>query len=74
MFADDPSRPGSRRRDELGPGVRSFHIELAGRRRSAAAHLLYYVQGTLDDGRDGTIILRVLHDRMDAARHVITDW
>jgi len=70
MIADQPMRPGSRQREELGPGIRSFHVELASRRAAAAAHVLYYVQGTLDDGRDGVIILRVLHERMDPTRHI----
>ena len=70
MVAADPMRRGSRPRDDVAAGVRSFHIELAARRRGAAAHLLYYAQGQLDDGREGVIILRVLHERMDPGRHI----
>lgn len=70
MIAADPMRRGSRPSDALPPGVRSFHIELAARRRGAAAHVLYYVQARLDDERDGIVILRVLHERMDPARHL----
>ena len=70
LLGAEPMRIGSRRRDDLGRGIRSFHFELAAQRRGAAAHVLYYVQGTLDDGRDGVIILRVLHERMDPARHL----
>ena len=73
MVAADPMRRGSRPRDHVAAGVRSFHIELAARRRGAAAHLLYYVQGQLDDGHEGVIILRVLHERMDPARHIAED-
>lgn len=69
LVAADPLHRGSRPREELAPGLRSFHIERAARRRGAAAHVLYYVQGTLNGGRDGVIILRVLHERMDPARH-----
>jgi toxin ParE1/3/4 len=70
MVADNPERPGSRQRDHLGSGVRSFHVELAARRRGAASHVLYYLRGRLDDERDGVIIARVLHDRMEPLRHM----
>ena len=70
MIAADPMRRGSRPTDNSPPGVRSFHIELAARRRGAAAHVLYYVQERLDNGRDGVIILRVLHERTDPSRHL----
>jgi toxin ParE1/3/4 len=73
MIAADPMRSGSRVRDEMAPGVRSFPVELAARRRGAAAHVLYYVQATLDDGEDGVIILRVLHERMDPTRHIVDE-
>lgn len=73
LVAGAPERPGSRPRDELGPGVRSFHIELAARRRGAAAHVLYYLPATLDDGRHGVIIARVLHERMDPTRHIVDE-
>ena len=71
MVAEDPERPGSRQRDELANGVRSFHVELAARRQGAASHVLYYLRGNLDDGREGLIIARVLHDRMEPLRHLI---
>lgn len=70
MVAENPERPGSRQRDDLATGVRSLHVELAARRRGAAAHVLYYLRGRLDDGRDGVIIVRVLHDRMEPLRHL----
>jgi toxin ParE1/3/4 len=70
MVAENPERPGSRQRDDLATGVRSLHVELAARRRGAAAHVLYYLRGRLDDGRDGVIIIRVLHDRMEPLRHL----
>ena len=70
MIASDPARRGSRARDDLVPGLRSFAIELVARRRGAAAHVFYYTLGTLDDGSEGVIILRVLHERMDPARHI----
>jgi len=73
MIGLDANRTGSRSRDELLPGLRSFPIERAARRRGSAAHVLYYLPGTFDDGREGVIILRVLHERMDPARHIVEE-
>jgi toxin ParE1/3/4 len=73
LVAENPLRPGSRARDDLGRGIRSFHIERAARRRGAAAHILYYLRGKLGDGRDGIIIVRVLHEAMEPARYLATD-
>lgn len=74
LVAEAPERPGSRKRDDLAPGVRSFHVELAGRRRGAAAHVLYYlVRQRHADGSADILILRVLHERMDPARHIDQD-
>jgi toxin ParE1/3/4 len=70
MVAENPERPGSRQREELASGVRSFHVELAARRRGAASHVLYHIREHLDDGREGVVIARVLHDRMEPLRHL----
>jgi toxin ParE1/3/4 len=71
MVAEDPGRPGSRDRSDLPEGVRSFHVELAARRRGAAAHVLYYVRERSPDGGEVVIIARVLHERMEPALHVV---
>jgi toxin ParE1/3/4 len=65
MIGNEPMRPSSKARDELGRAVRSFHIEVAAGRRGAASHVLYYVPGKLDDGTDGAIVLRVLWHGME---------
>lgn len=53
----------------LGPGVRTFLIDLAGPHRGAVSHRLYYV--ILDrDGGAGVVILRILHEGMDPALHL----
>lgn len=70
MVGEHPACPGSRRRDELGQGVRSFHVELAAARRGAASHILYYAPGLLSDGTPGAVILRVLSDRMEPKPYV----
>ncbi|MBE0530056.1 MAG: type II toxin-antitoxin system RelE/ParE family toxin [Rhodospirillales bacterium] len=71
--AGEPDRPGSRPREELCAGVRSFHVELAAGRRGAASHLVYYVRGRMADGGDGIVVLRVLHERMDPLLHVLEE-
>jgi toxin ParE1/3/4 len=72
MIGEAPDRPGSLDRSEWAPGVRLLHLELAAGRRGAAAHGIYYSTGTLSDGSIGTIILRVLHERMEPRHKVIS--
>lgn len=71
LVADEPDRPGSVGREELAPGVRSFHLEVAARKRGGAAHCLYYVTARLPDGTDGVVIVRVLHERMEPRHRVV---
>ncbi|MDQ6437275.1 type II toxin-antitoxin system RelE/ParE family toxin [Mesorhizobium sp. LHD-90] len=69
-IAEEPHRPASKARDELGQGVRSFHLQFAVQRQGGASHVIYYrVSST---GQDELIVLRVLADRMDPARRVRT--
>ncbi|SMH63027.1 type II toxin-antitoxin system RelE/ParE family toxin [Azospirillum agricola] len=70
MIAEQPARPGSRPRDELADGVRSFHVELAAGRRGAASHTLYYVPGSSIGLADAVLVLRVLHDAMEPGLHL----
>lgn len=71
LVADEPSRPGSVAREELAPGVRSLHLDIAARRRGGAAHCLYYVTARIPDGTDGVVIVRVLHERMEPRHRVV---
>lgn len=71
MVGDDPECGGSIARTEIAEGVRLFHLELAAGRRGAAAHCLYYTTGRISEGGVGTIILRVLHERMEPRYKVI---
>jgi toxin ParE1/3/4 len=63
--AEDPTRAGSVDRRSIEPGLRSYPVSLAARRRSAAVHILFYKRA---DG--GVLIVRILHDAMDFARHL----
>jgi toxin ParE1/3/4 len=71
MIAEFPDRPGSMDRQELAAGLRSFHLELAARRRGAASHVIFYLRGRLDDESEGIIVIRVLHDAMLPALHLV---
>lgn len=71
MVAADPGRPGSFDRSEIAPGVTLLHLEHAASRRGAAAPCLYYTTGRLSDGSIGTLILRLLHERMEPRYRVV---
>ncbi len=71
LASDQPERPGSRSRDDLAAGLRSVHVEMAARRSGAAMHVVYYMRGPVDEGQDGIIIVRMLHERMEPLRHLI---
>jgi toxin ParE1/3/4 len=58
---DDPNHPASRARDEIFPGVRSYHIAKPGR---PGRHLIVYRIGPDRDVQ----VIRVLHDAMDLER------
>jgi toxin ParE1/3/4 len=70
MIASEPDRLGSRARDEIAIGIRSFHLELAAGRSGAAAHQLLYKRHVFDDGEQGVMILRVLHEKMEPRHHI----
>lgn len=67
LLAADPLRPASRDRGDILPGLRTFHVAHAARRRSAAAHVLLC---RIDPGSAGIVITRVLHESMDPAAHI----
>lgn len=72
---DDPSRPGSKERTELGTGVRTYHLlfsrdHVAGDRVKEPRHLLAYGLR-----KDGVIeVARVLHDSRELARHLPEEY
>ena len=68
MVGDEPMRPSSKAREDLGPAVRSFHIEIAAGRRGAASHVLYYIPRTGEETEAGVTVLRVLWEGMEPGR------
>lgn len=67
---DDPFRPGSRERSELGEGIRSFHSSLSrGRAGSPIKSPRHFVLYFVPD-EDAVAVSRILHDSRDLARHV----
>lgn len=75
-LAADPERPGSRARPELGSDIRSYHLRSSRGRMSRPServqrprHFVLYRK----DGVAALVIGRILHEAMDAERHV-GDW
>jgi toxin ParE1/3/4 len=64
LVADQPERPASKARRELGQGVRSMHLQFAAKRHGGASHVLYYRVDESDGGAK-LVVLRVLGDRME---------
>jgi toxin ParE1/3/4 len=66
---DEPYRPGSKDRSEIGDNIRSYHIAFsrhrAGTRVKSARHLILYFLR-----QDDVVVSRVLHDARDLARHL----
>lgn len=71
FLAENPHRPASRNREELRPGVRSFHLSRAAARRHAASHILYYHIAASEQGAQDIVILRVLHERMEPLKRLV---
>lgn len=62
-LTDGPETLGTIARDELAPGVRTLHIARQGRK----AHHFVVFRVANDQALE---VLRLLHDRMDLARHL----
>jgi toxin ParE1/3/4 len=62
-LTDGPTPLNWKARDDIAPGLRSLHV---GRRGRRGRHILFFRQGA-----DNVVeVLRILHDVMDAARHL----
>lgn len=57
----NPVHPGSRARDEIRPGLRTFHIARPGQ---SGRHLVVYRL----DANGNVQVIRLLHDAMDLGR------
>lgn len=68
MVAEDPSRPSCAERNEIRPGVKSFHLELVKRRRHSASHLLYFMEAKAADGATEIVVIGVVHENMEPKR------
>ncbi|MCI1021505.1 type II toxin-antitoxin system RelE/ParE family toxin [Pseudomonas putida] len=70
-LAGQPTPLGSKKRDELSPGLRSLHLsfnvqQMPDGRMISPRHIVFYRTGT-----DQVVeILRVLHDAMEVAQHL----
>ncbi|MBP5857419.1 type II toxin-antitoxin system RelE/ParE family toxin [Marivibrio halodurans] len=70
---EDPYRPGSIERPEIGESIRSFHTSLSRKRapsdvKSPRHFVLYFVPQ-----ENEVAVSRILHDARDLARHVPDD-
>jgi toxin ParE1/3/4 len=61
-IALDPWRPSASTRDDIGPGLRSLHMNTLGLRGS---HTVFY-----SVGETTVTVLRLLHERMDPAHQM----
>ncbi|NMA97271.1 MAG: type II toxin-antitoxin system RelE/ParE family toxin [Phyllobacteriaceae bacterium] len=70
MVASDPNRVNCRVQDDVGAGVKSFHLEHVSARKGSASHQLFFVLKPDEDGQEEVVILSVLHDRMTPRRRL----
>lgn len=70
MLLENPQRPSSLSREELGRDVRSFHLALAAGRRHGASHVVYYVCQEVG-GEQELAVLRILGDEMEPRSRII---
>jgi len=70
FIAEDPTRTLTHEREEIGAGVRSFHLRLVSRRRSGASHILYYKVLAKTDGEAEVAVFGVLHEAAEPRRRL----
>lgn len=78
-IAEDPSRPGSAERPELGAGARSWHLRYSRESVRTGAGVVrqprHFIIFRIDTS--GSVeIARILHDAMELQRHrpTVRDW
>lgn len=65
-LAQGPDTPGCRKRDDIGPDIRTLHVARKGRK---GRHFIVFQVSTTRTSRS-IDVLRLLHDSMDLARHL----
>ena len=70
--AQQPHRPGSIERTELGAGIRSWHLALSRERARTDTGIVRHPRHFLIYRLDGDLVVvgRVLHDTMELTRHL----
>lgn len=71
-IAQQPHRPGSIERPELGAGARSWHLALSRERARTDTGIVRHPRHFLIYRLDGELVVvgRVLHDAMELAHHL----
>jgi toxin ParE1/3/4 len=70
LVSDEPDRPASKERGDIGAGVRSLHLRFAAKRHSGASHVIYYRITRSSGNSPELVVLRILGDRMEPRRRV----
>ncbi len=70
MLAANPLRPSCRPHEDLGPGIRSMHLDHVRGKSGSAAHLVFFTLKTARDGEPEVIVIGVLHEKMMPRRHL----
>lgn len=70
FIAQDPTRVLTHDREDIGGGVRSFHLRLVSRRRSGASHIVYYKVLAPGEGDPEVVVFGILHEAAEPRRHL----
>lgn len=75
-IATDPLRPTSREREEVGPGIRSYHFSHSRERARLPSGIVrkprHFALYRFDNAIVG--VGRILHDTMELSRHLPSDF
>jgi toxin ParE1/3/4 len=69
-LTDACALPAGVDRSDIDTGVKSYHLELAAKKRGGASHILYFKE--IDaGGAPELVVLRVLHEAMEPRRRLM---
>ncbi len=68
MAAENSARHGCVERNEIHPGMKSFHLEHVKRRRRSASHVLYFKEAPAANGAIDLVVIGLLHESMEPKR------